>query len=108
MGAIRHWLLALALGVAACAQDRPERVDNRESAYQENNRGVAELEQYTYDKAAESFRRAIAIDERVALPHVNLAIALLLRLEARRGSHRGGRRHDGVCPIRRRQFSSMA
>ena len=41
-----------------------------------NNRGVAELEQYSYDKAAQSFRRAIAMDEGVALPRVNLAIAL--------------------------------
>ena len=35
--------------------------DNREAAYRENNRGVAELEQYAYDKAVESFRRAIAL-----------------------------------------------
>src|SRR4029453_3625286 len=67
------WGVALA---AACSSPPPPRPDNREAAYQENNRGVAELERYAYDKAVESFRRAIALDDRVALPYVNLPIAL--------------------------------
>ena len=76
MKAIGCCLFGIVLSGAACAQKPSEPADNRESAYQENNRGVAELEQYSYDKAAESFRRAMSIDERVAVSHVNLAIAL--------------------------------
>ena len=76
MKAIGCCLFGVVLSGAACTQKSTEPADNRESAYQENNRGVAELEQYSYDKAAESFRRAISIDERVVVPHVNLAIAL--------------------------------
>jgi len=76
MRAIGSCLICLALGGEACTRDRTEPVDTRESAYQLNNRGVAELEQYAYETAARSFRRAIAADDRVVLPHVNLAIAL--------------------------------
>jgi Tfp pilus assembly protein PilF len=67
--------MAIAVLIAACSTQPPVRPDNREAAYRENNRGVAALEQYAYDKAAESFRRAIAVDDRVALPYLNLAIA---------------------------------
>src|SRR5262245_28574993 len=68
--------MAAAAITAACSSPPPQRPDNREAAYRENNRGVAELEQYAYDQAVESFRRAIALDDRVTLPYLNLAIAL--------------------------------
>ncbi|MGH9386829.1 MAG: FG-GAP-like repeat-containing protein [Vicinamibacterales bacterium] len=68
------WIAGAGL-MAACSSPPLPRPDNREAAYRENNRGVAELEQYAYDKAVESFRRAIGLDDRVALPYLNLAIA---------------------------------
>jgi tetratricopeptide (TPR) repeat protein len=68
---------ALAFAVTACTPAQPAApAAARESGYQENNRGVAALEQYAYDKAVQSFRRAIALDDQVGLSHVNLAIAL--------------------------------
>ena len=77
MKAIGSWLVGVAFALAGCAPAQPAAPpDTREPAYQENNRGVAELEQYAYEKAAQSFRRAIALDNRIGLPHVNLAIAL--------------------------------
>lgn len=76
MNAMRPWLVGLALGVTSCAPATPEPAAAGEAAYRENNRGVALLEQYAYPEAAQSFRRAIALDDRIAPPHVNLAIAL--------------------------------
>ena len=76
MRALSSCIVGLALSVAGCAPPPAEPPDAREAAYRENNRGVAELEQYDYEAAAQSFRRAIALDHRVALPHANLAIAL--------------------------------
>lgn len=72
----RSPLVCLLCGLASCARDDPPANATREAAYRENNLGVARLEQYAYDAAVESFRRAIAVDSRVDLPHVNLAIAL--------------------------------
>ena len=70
------WVIGLALTVTACRQEIPESVAAREAAYRENNRGVAALEQYAYEEAAARFRAAIALDDRVDLPHLNLPIAL--------------------------------
>ena len=47
------------------------------SAYRLNNLGVAQLEQFDYDAAAQSFRQALAIDPDLAMARINLAIALL-------------------------------
>ncbi|HLL99477.1 MAG TPA: FG-GAP-like repeat-containing protein [Pyrinomonadaceae bacterium] len=49
---------------------------SRENAYRANNIGVAQLEQFNYSDAAESFRRALAIDPKLAIAQINLAIAL--------------------------------
>ncbi len=49
----------------------------REDAYRANNLGVAYLEQYNYEQAAASFRRALEIDGGLTLARINLAIALL-------------------------------
>jgi tetratricopeptide (TPR) repeat protein len=51
--------------------------DAREAAYRDNNLGVAQLEQYNYDDAAASFRRALQSNADLSLARLNLAIALL-------------------------------
>jgi Tfp pilus assembly protein PilF len=48
----------------------------RESAYRASNIGVALLEQFKYNEAADSFRRALQLDPKLGIAHVNLTIAL--------------------------------
>jgi tetratricopeptide (TPR) repeat protein len=48
----------------------------REDAYRANNIGVALLEQYKFDEAARSFRRALEIDPKLTVARINLSIAL--------------------------------
>ena len=48
----------------------------REEAYRANNLGVALLEQFKHKEGADQFRRALAIDPKLTLAHINLAIAL--------------------------------
>ena len=48
----------------------------REDAYRANNLGVARLEQFDYPAAVSAFRRAIELDEGIAVARANLAIAL--------------------------------
>jgi tetratricopeptide (TPR) repeat protein len=48
----------------------------RESAYRASNIGVALLEQFKYNEAADSFRRALQLDPNLAVARINLAIAL--------------------------------
>jgi Tfp pilus assembly protein PilF len=48
----------------------------RENAYRENNIGLALLEQFKYKEGAEAFRRALQIDPKLSLAHINLSIAL--------------------------------
>jgi tetratricopeptide (TPR) repeat protein len=48
----------------------------REDAYRANNIGVALLEQFNHKDAAESFRRALALDPQLAIARLNLGIAL--------------------------------
>jgi Flp pilus assembly protein TadD len=48
----------------------------REDAYRANNIGVALLEQFKYREGAESFRRALQLEPKLALARINLAIAL--------------------------------
>jgi Tfp pilus assembly protein PilF len=66
----------------------------REDAYRANNIGVALLEQYKFDEAARSFRRALEIDPKLTVARINLSIALyymptLPRLCARQKRLRG-------------------
>ncbi|HYP54515.1 MAG TPA: tetratricopeptide repeat protein, partial [Pyrinomonadaceae bacterium] len=49
---------------------------SREDAYRANNLGVALLEQFKHKEGAEQFRRALAIDPKLALARINLAVAL--------------------------------
>lgn len=51
-------------------------LETREQAYRENNLGVALLEQYRHQEAAESFRKALAADPTLRIARINLAIAL--------------------------------
>src|SRR5712691_8384562 len=48
----------------------------RETAYRANNIGVGLLEQYKPKQAAESFSRALEIDQSLKLARINLTIAL--------------------------------
>jgi len=56
-------------------QTRPAAA-SREDAYRANNIGVALLDQFKYKEAAEAFVRALQIDPKLPLAHINLAIAL--------------------------------
>ncbi|HAF24894.1 MAG TPA: hypothetical protein DCK93_18655 [Blastocatellia bacterium] len=49
---------------------------SREDAYRANNIGVALLEQFKYKEGADAFRRALQIDPKLNLAHINLSIAL--------------------------------
>ena len=49
----------------------------RERAYRANNAGVAALEQFNYQDAAERFREALALGPDLAIARANLALALL-------------------------------
>lgn len=49
---------------------------SREDAYRANNLGVALLEQFKYKEAADAFKRALQIDPKLALGHINLCVAL--------------------------------
>src|SRR5919202_2132384 len=48
----------------------------REDAYRANNIGVALLEQFKYKEGADEFRRALQLDPKLALAHINLSTAL--------------------------------
>ena len=69
---------ALFLGRQSLAgrQSQAERTASRENAYRENNIGVALLEQFKYKEGADAFRRALQIDPKLSLAHINLSIAL--------------------------------
>ncbi|HEY7058192.1 MAG TPA: FG-GAP-like repeat-containing protein, partial [Vicinamibacterales bacterium] len=69
--------VAVLLLAGALDQAPDQSRDRLERAYRANNVGVAQLEQYDYDAAADSFRQALQIDSSLALAHLNLAIALL-------------------------------
>jgi tetratricopeptide (TPR) repeat protein len=49
---------------------------SHEDAYRANNLGVALLEQFKYQEAADTFRRALRIDPKLAIARINLSIAL--------------------------------
>ena len=49
---------------------------SREDAYRANNLGVALLDQFKYKEAADSFKRALQLDPKLALARINLCIAL--------------------------------
>ena len=68
----------LAALAATASQPSPARVvAAREDAYRANNIGVTRLEQFDFDAAATSFRRALSLDPKLAIARLNLGIALL-------------------------------
>ena len=68
---------AAALGVAIASPARQQPQESaREQAYRSNNVGVGQLEQYSYDEAAASFRAALSRDPKLDIAHLNLALAL--------------------------------
>ncbi|HYO90226.1 MAG TPA: tetratricopeptide repeat protein, partial [Pyrinomonadaceae bacterium] len=77
-------IAALVLAVAAPAvrdasahlQNQASSFQAREQAYRANNIGVALLEQFKYREGAESFRRALQLEPKLALARINLAVAL--------------------------------
>ena len=66
----------LAVGAARQATQAPVAVAAREDAYRANNIGVTRLEQFDFDAAAASFRRALELDPKLAIARLNLGIAL--------------------------------
>jgi Tfp pilus assembly protein PilF len=69
-------LVLLTTLAPACGRESASR-DIRERAYRANNRGVAQLERFSYPEAAEAFRQALQIDGTLAIAHVNLSLALI-------------------------------
>jgi Flp pilus assembly protein TadD len=66
-------LAVLLLGTGGARASR----EVRESAYRDNNHGVALLEQFRPQDAASAFRKALSLDPDLALARINLAIALV-------------------------------
>src|SRR5678815_95486 len=69
-------LVLLTMLAPACGRESTSR-EIRERAYRANNRGVAQLERFSYPEAASAFRQALEIDGTLAIAHVNLSLALL-------------------------------
>jgi tetratricopeptide (TPR) repeat protein len=76
---LKRWTLPLLASAALLlpldAAD-PTPPPDREAAYRANNLGVAMLEQFHPAEAAAAFRRALALDPKLGLARINLAIAL--------------------------------
>ncbi len=71
------WGVLVGCATATCGGG-PELPLANEATYRANNQGVALLEQFDYQPAAEAFREALDLDESHAAARVNLAIALFL------------------------------
>ena len=73
-------ILLIGLMVASACGDgadpSSEADAQREAAYRANNRGIALLEQFTYEPAVEAFQEALTLDSELRLAYVNLPIAL--------------------------------
>ena len=80
------WLLAASIfllttiwifGSTSAQRPTPTPATNtREEAYRANNIGVALLEQFKHNEAADTFRRALQLEPGLALARINLGIAL--------------------------------
>src|SRR5206468_11047399 len=60
-------LTLLSCGDSARQRDGQQTEQRRESAYRANNRGVAFMEQFGFEQAADAFRQAIDLDPSVRL-----------------------------------------
>ena len=77
---MRSWrevsVLCSVISLVSCGGEQTEQPDRSEDAYRANNHGVALLEQFDYQGAAESFREASTLDATLGTAHLNLAVAL--------------------------------
>jgi tetratricopeptide (TPR) repeat protein len=62
--------------LASLQKQTPAPSSTREDAYRANNIGVALLEQFKYKEGADEFKRALQLDPKLVLAHINLGIAL--------------------------------
>jgi hypothetical protein len=60
---------ALAIAAPSCGRGAAQ-LEARERAYQANNLGVAELEQFKYAEAADAFRQALRLDASLTIARV--------------------------------------
>ncbi len=67
-------ILPALLAFAVLHGQRPQSI---EDAYGQNNIGVAYLERFEFDRAAEAFRQSLSADPTLDMARLNLAIALL-------------------------------
>jgi Flp pilus assembly protein TadD len=76
--ALVGFLLSILLTTHSSASHPPQGtpVSALESAYRDNNIGVALLEQFKYKEAAEAFRNALKKNPKLSLARINLGIAL--------------------------------
>ena len=76
---MRSWrevsVLCSVISLISCGGEQTT-PDRSEDAYRANNHGVALLEQFDYQGAAESFREASALNAALGTAHLNLAVAL--------------------------------
>jgi len=70
-------VLALAVLGASPPLEPPPPAAGREAAYRANNVGVALLEQFRYEDAVASFKKAVDLRPSLGMARANLAIALL-------------------------------
>ncbi|HIC56061.1 MAG TPA: tetratricopeptide repeat protein, partial [Acidobacteria bacterium] len=77
---MRSWsrvsLICSLISLISCSGEQTELYTINEDAYRANNHGVALLEQFDYQGAADSFREASALNATLGTAHFNLALAL--------------------------------
>ncbi|HEX2456687.1 MAG TPA: tetratricopeptide repeat protein, partial [Vicinamibacterales bacterium] len=72
-----RWLTVLVALIASVTLGSQRSSPPSEDAYRANNLGVALLEQYNYDDAVKSFRRALDVSPELHIARLNLSLALL-------------------------------
>jgi tetratricopeptide (TPR) repeat protein len=72
-----RWLTVLGALIASVTLGSQRSSPPSEGAYRANNLGVALLEQYNYDDAVKSFRRALDVSPELHIARMNLSLALL-------------------------------
>ena len=69
-------LLPLLIDQTNAQRDRQTSIAKREEAYRANNIGVALLEQYKFNEAADHFRKALELQPKLTMARINFGIAL--------------------------------
>ena len=70
------WFVSFAFLLSLGCRQTGRSGDELERAYRANNQGVALLERFQYAEAADAFRRALQVDDGVAIARFNLSLAL--------------------------------